>query len=180
MKDIGESISRPESYPRAPYEDVAAACRWYFRAAQKARVGYQMSEVVILLFAASVPIAGVLLPTEAWAAAVLGAIVTALTGLRAVFHWRVNWNRYAVTHMQLVAELRLYTAGVWPYSVAPPKREEYLVTKVNQIITLETISWADLKGPESENGDRHPRGGDHGAPNGSDRHDSAAGIGEHT
>lgn len=154
MKDIGESISLPEGYPKAPYDDVVAACRWYFDAAQKARFGYQASEVVILLFAASVPIAGILLPTQAWAAAVLGAIVTALTGLRAVFHWRVNWNRYAVTHMQLVAELRLYTAAAPPYDGKPPQREEYLATKVNQIITLETISWADLKGPESETRDR--------------------------
>ncbi len=89
-------------------------------------------------------------------------------------------NRYAVTHMQLVAELRLYTAGVFPYDVAPPKREEHLVTKVNQIITLETNSRANLMGPESENGDRHPPGRDHDTANGNDRRDGEAGIGEHT
>ena len=60
----------------------------YWGLAERARVHYQIAEVVLLLVAATVPIAGILTPGDSRLAAILGAVVTALTGLRSVFHWR--------------------------------------------------------------------------------------------
>jgi hypothetical protein len=129
------------------YASALNARERYQDAAARARRLYAFSELALVIFAAAVPVAGVLSPGDARWAAILGGVVTVLTGLRAIFHWRDNWTRYSIAYTQVLVELRLYSAGAAPYNV-PEKRDARLAMAINRIETTETTTWSKLKGPD--------------------------------
>jgi Protein of unknown function (DUF4231) len=95
-----------------------------------------------------VPIAGILTPGDARLPGVLGAVVVALTGLRAIFHWRDNWMRFSLASNAIRAEVRLYELGADPYSDAA-SRDALLVRNINTVEHSETSGWMSLAGPDS-------------------------------
>jgi hypothetical protein len=131
---------------------TARKAYWYYSGnAKSARRRYTISEVLILLVSASVPILGILLPTNARPAAAVGAVVVALTGLRVVFHWHDNWTRFSLAANTLNNHIRLYLLGINPY--AEDDKDQKLIEKVNDVERRETRDWAGLSSPGSAPGD---------------------------
>jgi Protein of unknown function (DUF4231) len=127
--------------------EAQALFYWYVDNARSSRFRYQVSEVILLVVAASVPIAGILTPGDARLPAALGAVVVMLTGLRSVFHWHDNWTRFSMACASLKAELRLYDQRVPPYD--DPTRDDVLVKNVNNVELTETTQWMRLASPSS-------------------------------
>jgi hypothetical protein len=151
-------MSTPSTGSEAPVGDVGVSTgpdalrearsllNWYVNNAKRSRLEYQVSEVVLLAAAAAVPVAGILTPDDARAAAIIGAVVVMLTGFRAVFHWHDNWLRFTGAGAALKSEIRLYQAGVPPYH-DPATREAVLMDKVNATELTETSEWSSLSAP---------------------------------
>lgn len=134
---------------RSPALDEArSSFDWYERNAKASRLRYQVSEVVLVCVAASVPIAGILTPDDARLPGVLGAVVVALTGLRAIFHWRDNWMRFSLASNAIKAEVRLYELHADPYSEST-SRDAALIRNINSVERSETSGWMSLAGPDS-------------------------------
>jgi Protein of unknown function (DUF4231) len=129
-------------------DEARGSFAWYERNAKISRLRYQISEVVLVCVAAAVPIAGILTPSDARLPAVLGAVVVALTGLRAIFHWRDNWMRFSLASGAIKAEVRLYQLGADPYS-DPASRDAVLVRNINSVEHSETSGWMSLAGPKT-------------------------------
>ena len=125
------------------YEEAVRLKNWYASFCWCAKIRYQVSEVVLLIVSASVPVAGILAPGDARWAAILGAAVTALVGFRAVFHWRENWNRGSVACSALVGEMRSYSGRLPPYD-DDDTRDRILIEKLNEIEKSETQGWSSL------------------------------------
>jgi hypothetical protein len=121
---------------------------WYARNARLARLRFQVAEVVLLTVAAAVPIAGILTPDDSRLAAILGAVVVALTGLRTLFHWHDNWTRFASACSAISAEVRLYYFRVAPYD-NPGTRDQHLVKRVNDVENTEVGGWLTLSTPQT-------------------------------
>jgi hypothetical protein len=135
----------PGSYARSEAERVF---RWYARNARRSRYQFQISEMILLVASAAVPVAGILTPGNARPAAIIGAGVVVLTGFRSVFHFYDNWTRLAGTCAFIKAELRLYEARVEPYD-DPATRAEILLRKINSAELTETAKWMTLPAPGS-------------------------------
>jgi hypothetical protein len=101
---------------------------------------------VLLAISAAVPVSGSLTPHDSRLPTIIGAVVVALTGLRAVFHWRDNWIRSATTASMIDGEIRLYEASVEPYD-KPDTKAARLIKRLNAIESSEYASWASLAGP---------------------------------
>lgn len=133
----------------AALREARTAYDWYVRNGAASRTRYQVSEVVLVCVAAAVPIAGILAPDDARLPAILGAVVVALTGLRAIFHWRDNWMRFSLASTAIKAEIRLYELGAPPYD-DPTTRDAALIHNVNGVERSETSGWMSLAGPETK------------------------------
>ena len=119
---------------------------WYADNAKAARRGYRLSELAIVLVSTAVPILGILDPGNAKPSAALGAAVVALVGLRAIFHWHENWNRFSIAAAEINAQVRLYNAWANPYDVEET-RQATIVERLNEIETRETSEWTTLAAP---------------------------------
>ncbi|GAP53767.1 hypothetical protein AHiyo6_03320 [Arthrobacter sp. Hiyo6] len=118
---------------------------WYAEHGRRSRHWFQVTEVAILVTSASVPVVGLLNPTDSRPPAIVGAIVVVLASLRSIFHWQENWVRFMAAFRTLTAELRLYDAEAEPYSDPDPrKRDAELIKRVNALETTETGAWIKL------------------------------------
>ncbi len=116
--------------------------RWYRRAAGRARIANQVSEVLLLLMTAATTVAAALAVT-AWVTAVLAAGSLILTGLRRSFDWHEKW----VSFMTRWSELR---SVVNQYRLLPDERRDEetrrrLVSSVDEIVSTETQGWASRR-----------------------------------
>jgi hypothetical protein len=116
--------------------------RWYRRAAGRARIANQVSEVLLLLLTAATTVAAALAVT-AWVTAVLAAGSLILTGLRRTFDWHEKW----VSFMTRWSELR---SVVHQYRLLPDDRRDEetrrrLVSSVDDIVSAETEGWASRR-----------------------------------
>jgi len=73
-------------------------------------------------------------------AAVLGALVVVVGGLRHLYRWGENWIRSSKTLVDLQAEVTKWSLGAPPYENVPATSE--LVGRVEVIVAGETSSWA--------------------------------------
>lgn len=126
-------------------DQAARTKAYYLKTREDTRIRYQVSEVAILLISAGVPISGALTPHDARLATVIGAVVVALSGLRAVFHWRDNWIRTAMTSAAVDQEIRLFHGHASPYDGAD--RAAVFLRKLNEIEGAEYAAWGQLDGP---------------------------------
>ncbi|HEX4723727.1 MAG TPA: DUF4231 domain-containing protein [Pseudonocardiaceae bacterium] len=116
--------------------------RWYRRAAARARITNQVTEVLLLLTAAATTVAAALAVT-AWVTAVLAAGSLVLTGLRKSFDWHEKW----VSFMTRWSELR---SVVHQYRLLPDERRDEetrrrLLSSVDDIVSSETAGWASRR-----------------------------------
>ena len=149
-----ESFAPQEPPKASAYAEAERSRGWYAGYCRGQRFRFQVSEVVVLLVSASVPVVGIIVPSDAKWPALLGAVTTTFLGLRAVFHWRENWIRGTVACANIVAEMRLYTVRAEPYN-DDSTRDAALMAKLNEIERNETQGWMASAKPD---------GGDQGRP----------------
>lgn len=116
---------------------------WYHRAALRARRFFRITETLVLLVSAAIPVSAVLAAGNAEVPAVLGGIVVVITGLRSVFHWQDDYLRFSEAREAVEAERRLYYTGAEPYA-DPGTRDQVLTASITRIEQREMGSWAQL------------------------------------
>ena len=122
---------------------------WYRDHAKRARGLYRISDVTLLIVAAAIPLSVAVAPDETGVAAVLGAGVVVISGLRSVFHWQDNYLRFTQACGAVEGERRLYEVGASPYA-DPASRDKALVAAVSRIEQEETGTWLKVAAPHPE------------------------------
>jgi Protein of unknown function (DUF4231) len=115
---------------------------WYRKYAQQARHGYYVSETLLLITAALVPVSTVV-THRSWVTAVLGALVVVLTGVRRIYNWQEDWIRFTDACARLKTERQLFAHHIEPYD--GPDAEALLIRTVRRIETEETSSWKSTR-----------------------------------
>jgi hypothetical protein len=100
---------------------------------------YNLAEIAVILLSATIPTA-TSLGAGSDTAAVLGALVVVVGGLRHLCRWGENWIRSSKTLIDLQAEVTKWSQGIPPYENGPATKE--LVGRVEAIVLGETASWA--------------------------------------
>ncbi len=116
---------------------------WYQDAAIRCRRAYRISETAILIISAAIPASAAIIQNDARLAAVLGAIVVILSGLRSVFHWQDNYLRFSGAREAIEAQRRLYHTGAPPYD-DPATRDQVLAAEVSRIEQEEMAGWVKV------------------------------------
>lgn len=119
---------------------------WYHRAAIRARRNFRLTETLLLLVSASIPVSAVISPGTAEVPAILGGIVVVITGLRSVFHWQDDYLRFSEAREAVEAERRLYYTGAEPYA-DPETRDRMLAANVTRVEQREMGTWIQLASP---------------------------------
>ncbi|MGW6731541.1 DUF4231 domain-containing protein [Streptomyces sp. NPDC055013] len=119
---------------------------WYHGAAIRARRNFRLTETLLLLVSASIPVSAVISPGTAEVPAILGGVVVVITGLRSVFHWQDDYLRFSEAREAVEAERRLYYTGAEPYA-DPGTRDRMLATNVTRIEQREMGTWIQLASP---------------------------------
>ncbi|MEJ8671942.1 DUF4231 domain-containing protein [Streptomyces sp. NBC_01017] len=122
---------------------------WYHNAAIRARRNFRLTETLLLLVSASIPVSAVISPGTAVVPAILGGVVVVITGLRSVFHWQDDYLRFSEAREAVEAERRLYYTGAEPYA-APDTRDQMLATNVTRIEQREMGTWIQLASPRTD------------------------------
>jgi hypothetical protein len=128
---------------------------YYKKQAWQAKTGYRVSETAILIVAAAIP-ASAAFTGDRRIPAVLGAVTVVLTGVRQVFRWRENWQRFTTTCALLQNEYDFYVVGDDKY--ADENRDQRLVRRVREIEMAETTGWVALlnAGKDADRGKHAP------------------------
>lgn len=139
----------PEAGPGYAMRLANGSYDWYHSAAVRARRNFRLSETLLLLFSAAIPVSAVLAFRTAEIPAVLGGIVVVITGLRSAFHWQDDYLRFSQAREAVEAERRLYYTGAEPYA-ARETRDQALAAAVTRIEQREMGTWVQLAGPRTE------------------------------
>lgn len=125
---------------------------WYKNAARRSRAYHRSSELAVLCMSASVPI--VALSSSAntgLAAAILGAGIVVVTGVRNLFHWQDNYVRFSRSREAVDVERRRYAGGLAPYNDAR-SRDALLIERVIEIEQDELHQWSKIARPPTGSG----------------------------
>jgi Protein of unknown function (DUF4231) len=122
---------------------------WYRTAAIRARRYFRLSETILLLVSAAIPVSAVLRSGDARVPAILGAVVVVLSGLRSLFHWQEDYVRFSQAREAVEAERRRYRTASAPYG-DPSSRERLLAGEVTRIEQQEMGVWVQLAGPSRD------------------------------
>jgi hypothetical protein len=125
-----------------PRNDAEASFWWYSRHAKQSRRLYRLSEVLVLVAGAMVPVSA-LLTDDAIAPAILGASIVVLTGLRTTFNWHDNWLRFTAACVALRTEDIRFEHKIEPYD--RDDALDVLAMRVRAIEEAETQSWMVLR-----------------------------------
>jgi hypothetical protein len=137
--------STPDEAAESSYSMTLAdgSYGWYQKAATRARTAYRISEIVILVTAAAVPVSAVISPGNAIAPGVLGGVVVVASGLRSIFHWQDNYLRFSGAREAVEAERRRYRTASPPYE-DPSTRDQILAAAVTRIEQDEMSGWVKV------------------------------------
>lgn len=120
-------------------DSVSKRIEWYGQNVPYQRSMYRTAEIAVIVPSATIP-AATELGAGADFAAVLGALVGVVGGLRHLFRWGENRIRSNKTLIDLRAEVTKWSQGLPPYENRPATSE--LVGRVEAIVAGETASWA--------------------------------------
>lgn len=126
---------------------IQANLHFYDQAARRSRIGFYTIETLAIVVAAAIP-ASTSVGGSAALAGVLGAVVTALIGLRQLTAWRESWVRSARTRSALEREVVLWSNSVARY--AGPGATVELLLIADTLVAVETDRWAALRQREHE------------------------------
>jgi hypothetical protein len=113
--------------------------RWYARHRDRARMTYQVSEMLILLVTALTTVAAAL-KASAWLTSSLAASVLVLTGLLKVFDSHGRWIAFGSAWADLQVAVNDYR--LLPEGQRDTEGQQRLLAKVNEVITTDTGEWA--------------------------------------
>ncbi|MER5939369.1 DUF4231 domain-containing protein [Streptomyces sp. NPDC001928] len=139
----------PEAGPGYAMRLANGSYDWYHGAAVRARRNFRLSETLLLIISAAIPVSAVLWSRNAEIPAVLGGIVVVITGLRSTFHWHDDYLRFSQAREAVEAERRLYCTGAEQYA-APETRDQALAAAVTRIEQREMGTWVQLAAPRTE------------------------------
>ncbi|WP_213454862.1 DUF4231 domain-containing protein [Rhizomonospora bruguierae] len=115
---------------------------WYARQAGRARLGHRVTELGVIVLGAAVPLAAALRLGGA-VAAVLGAGIVVLTGIRGLYQWHENWLAFTRVRLALETELALFAVGAAPYD--GPDRAVLLVRAAEAVKSADTKQWGSRR-----------------------------------
>ncbi|WP_165495025.1 DUF4231 domain-containing protein [Actinomadura roseirufa] len=122
---------------------VTQEWRWYARSAKRARNAYFAFESITLLTAAAVPVAAGVW-NSATVAAVLGAALVVLTGLRQIADLHHYWVSYTQVRYAIEHEVVLYSTNTAPY-LDRGTSAGLLASTVLTIVAKEGQSWSSRR-----------------------------------
>ncbi|MFE5917581.1 DUF4231 domain-containing protein [Streptomyces sp. NPDC056468] len=141
--------SSPDTGPGYAMRVANGSHDWYHNAAIRARRNFRLTETLLLLVSASIPVSAVISPGTAQVPAILGGVVVVITGLRSVFHWQDDYLRFSEAREAVEAERRLYYTGAEPYA-DPGTRDRMLAANVTRIEQREMGTWIQLASPRTD------------------------------
>lgn len=115
--------------------------QWYRTAAIRSRKAYRLSQAILLVVAAAIPVVAAISPHSAIVPAILGAIIVILSGLQALFHWQDNYLRFSAAREAVEFERRLYYTRAAPYEDSTT-RDQNLAASVSRIEREEMGRWS--------------------------------------
>jgi hypothetical protein len=121
---------------------VAERMRWFSRQVRRSRILNYGLEIIIIVLAASIP-AATTLGASAVVAGVLGAVVTALAGLRQILRSQENWIRCSGTLIAMQREVVLWSSGNPPYD--GEDSTQALVANVEALVAQDTAQWTQQR-----------------------------------
>lgn len=139
----------PEAGPGYAMRVANGSYDWYRNAAIKARRYFRLTETLLLVVSAAIPVSAVVWSRDAVVPAILGGVVVVITGLRSVFHWQDDYLRFSEAREAVEAERRLYYTGAEPYA-DPTTRDRALAAGVTRIEQREMGTWVQLASPRSD------------------------------
>jgi hypothetical protein len=116
---------------------------WYERHVRRQRIGFYLSEILIVLISASIP-ASAAAGASAAVTGVLGALVVVAAGMRQLFRWGENWIRAGGSLRALQAEVVRWSHGVGPYRDRTDATAR-LAEETEAIVLAETGDWANAR-----------------------------------
>ncbi|MEY9995740.1 hypothetical protein ABIE67_007772 [Streptomyces sp. V4I8] len=139
----------PDTGPGYAMRVANGSYDWSRNAAMKARRYFRLTETLLLLVSAAIPVSAVLSSRNAEVPAVLGSVVVVITGLRSVFHWQDDYLRFSEAREAVEAERRLYYTGAEPYA-DDRTRDRVLAASVTRIEQREMGTWVQLASPRTD------------------------------
>jgi hypothetical protein len=97
----------------------------------------------LVVVGAAIPTSIVIFPDGNVIAAILGAVVVVISGLRGIFHWHDNYVRFSQAREAVEAERRLYITRAAPYD-DDAARDQLLVAAVTKIEHEEMRGWVKV------------------------------------
>jgi hypothetical protein len=111
---------------------------WYRSNARRARIGYYTLELVALGVSFAVAAIGIF-SWDATLAAMAGAVLVLIAGVRAIFQWREGWVASVMAQTELETAIDFYEQGMSPFD--GNDRDQQLTRRVWEIRNRETAAW---------------------------------------
>jgi hypothetical protein len=124
---------------------------WYDGKSQKAQKNYKRLKIAEMVCSASIPILVTFWNSLAYippVVAILGAVVTVLTGIHGLYNFHENWIEYRSTAETLKHEKFMYLTQSGIYKENENAFNQF-VERVESIISRENINWAQLNVSEA-------------------------------
>jgi hypothetical protein len=135
-------LTRPSGTEPPP--SVVERLGWYEKRVRNARRATYTLEISIIVVAAAIP-ATVAAGGPAGLAGVLGAIVTALVGVRQLLRFNATWTRVGVTIVAMQRELVAWSVATAPYDGDDTTAGVALATAIEGLVVAETTQWTELR-----------------------------------
>jgi hypothetical protein len=135
-----QRLSRPGGGAVPP--SVVERIGWYEKQVRRHRQTTYALEVATILVSAAIPAAAAA-KASLTVLGVLGAIVTALAGLRQLLRSNENWIRFSATLVAMQRELVAWSVATDPYD--GPDADASLATAIESLVGSETSEWTTLR-----------------------------------
>jgi hypothetical protein len=133
----------PEDTDRYAFSLADSSYDWYRIHAIRSRKTHKLTELLVVVLSAAIPVSGLVANRNAIAPSAIGATVFILVGLRSTFHWHENYLRFSQAREAVEAERRRFLVDAQPYN-DPAKRAELLVDRVTAIEQEEMGMWLKI------------------------------------
>jgi Protein of unknown function (DUF4231) len=118
---------------------------WYENQVRYHRDRFRLFEIAIIVVSAAIPAAAAI-GASAGIAGVLGALVTALVGVRQLYRWGEYWVRFSGSLMAMQREVVRWSVKADPYDADELQHADArLSDRVEALVTDETAQWSALQ-----------------------------------
>lgn len=117
---------------------------WYENRVRNGRRSNYGLEGAIIVVSAAVP-ATAAAGGSIGLAGILGAVVTALVGVRQLVRFNTTWSRVAATVVAMQREVVLWSVSAAPYDTGDTQAAERLATAIEALVVAETTQWTDQR-----------------------------------